>query len=231
MMDSTHGTGAKVPAMSVRTLVAVLSLLLVAAGCKKEAAPPVEEGAPEAAGGQEGAAPPPFSGTLTAAQLQAAVKQVLPRQPWDKAWAGLRAAVGEPTKVDGDVYGWYVLEGGKCHFLEVTRDRATGEVGSSQQGAADEQSGSYFAKCKAGAPAGAGAAAAGKRKPRGGHGSGTGGGDGRGDGSGAGLGDGTGQSGAGAGKAVNTSEAKQKAGGAKRAKKPAADGDAPQGGW
>jgi hypothetical protein len=228
-MDSTHGGGAKVPAMSVRMFVAVLSLLLVAA-CKKEEAAP-KPAASAADGGQETAAPP-FSGTLTAAQLQAAVKQVLPRQPWDEAWAGLRAAVGEPTLVQGDLHGWYVLEGGTCHFLEVTRDRATNQVGSSQQGAADEQTASYFAKCQAGAPAGAKAAgAAGERNPKGGHGSGTGGGEGRGDGSGGGLGDGTGQSDAGAGAGGKAGTPGAKPGLKKRAKKPAADDDAPQGGW
>jgi hypothetical protein len=228
-MDSTHGGGAKVPAMPVRMLVAVLSLL-VSAGCKKEEAAP-QQAASTVEGGVEAAPPPPFTGTLTAAQLQAAVKQVQPRQPWDVAWAGLRAAVGEPTKVDGDVYGWYVLEGGKCHFLEVTRDRATSEVGSSQQGAADEETAGYFAKCKAGAPAGASAATAGERRPPGGHGSGTGGGEGRGDGSGGGVGDGSGRGDAGAGEAGKAGAAREKPGLKKRAKKPAADDEAPQGGW
>ena len=199
--------------MRSRLRFTALSLVLFAAtGCKKEEAADAPAAQPSATQAQEAPAAdaPPFTGTLTAAQLDKAVKQVLPHQPWDKAWAMLRSTVGEPTRVEGDLHGWYVMEGERCHFLEVTRDPALKEVGSSQHGAAEKVTGSYYEKCKggaagsaAGSDAGAGADSKSAREPSGGHGSGTGGGEGpgsetgAGDESGKGGGDGSGKGGGG----------------------------------
>ena len=167
----------------MRVRPAVLALSLVAVACSKEESADPQSRAVRADG--EGAVVP-YSGPLSPDRLAQAAAKVSPRQPWARAWGALRGAVGEPTLVDGDMHGWYLLEGGECHYLEVTRDPQTGEVASSQHGKVGEESGSYFAKCESSAPEKA------EREPEGGHGSGSGGGYGGGKGIGGGDRKGTG---------------------------------------
>jgi hypothetical protein len=81
------------------------------------------------------------------ARIERAADEAAPGRRWSVAIAEVLAVVGPARRVDGDVHGWYLLDGGKCHFLEVTRDGSVGEVSSTQQGAADPQDGSYYARC------------------------------------------------------------------------------------
>ena len=129
-----------------------LAVGLAIAGClgcgqERAAAPDPDEG-PDAVR----AAGPAYGGPLTVARIERAAGEAAPHRRWPVALARVLAGVGPPTRVDGDVHGWYLLDGGRCHFLEVTRDGAAGEVSSTRQGAADPQDGSYYALCGAGEP-------------------------------------------------------------------------------
>lgn len=121
--------------MRARSGLALLLLLAAASGCKKEGKDEKPAGAPAAAPVPSA---PPYTGPLTVERLEQARKSTAPNQPWTTSLAALRAVVGEPTKVDGDIHGWYLLQGEECHFLEVVRDAQRDVVAGSQQGAADK---------------------------------------------------------------------------------------------
>ena len=118
----------------------------LACGQERAAAPGPDE-APDAVR----AAGPPYEGPPTVARIQRAADEAAPHRRWSVAFAEVLAVVGPPTRVDGEVHGWYLLDGGRCHFLEITRDDSVGEVSSTRQGAADPQDGSYYGRCGAAA--------------------------------------------------------------------------------
>lgn len=145
--------------MRARAALAALCFIVAAVGgCRKHrtGVPTADEAAP----GASAPSGPPYRGPLTVDRMEQAKTRAAPHQKWDAALAALRATVGEPTRIDGDVHGWYLLDGAKCHFLEVTRDSTANEVSSSQHGAVDKDVGSYFAKCSPTLGAGSAAGAA-----------------------------------------------------------------------
>jgi hypothetical protein len=181
----------------MRITALALAAGLALGGCKKDD----DKAAPAPAAGDTAApaAPTePYAGPLSLDRMKQAKAAVKPYMPWGQAIAALVGTVGQPTRVDGAVHGWYLAEGDQCHQLEVEKTDKD-EVGSVSFGAYDKAMASQFAKCGGAAPAGDTAAADGGAAPAGGDGAGTGGGGGGGKGTGGGGGGGKGTGGGGGG--------------------------------
>lgn len=132
-----------------RLWIAVACTALLACGEKERqeeagderAPPPGAEPVPAAE-----APPPPLAGPLTVEALLAAKRGVKPYDEWSAAWTHLSTAAGKPTRVDGDLHGWYVLSQGACFVLEVVRDAAEDRVDSVLYGPFEREA-SQFARC------------------------------------------------------------------------------------
>jgi hypothetical protein len=72
--------------------------------------------------GEEDKPLPPFEPPLTVAKVMKSDDVVKPLQAWDKALAKLQAAVGPPTKVEGDKHFWAAMEGDDCAYFYVSRE-------------------------------------------------------------------------------------------------------------
>lgn len=137
-----------------RTLFVVSVLAGLAAGCgkKKEEGgkpaptPEVKPPAPPAP------APPPapYTGKLTAERIMG-LKQAIGSPPplaLAEALARAKGQAGEPTKVDGERYGWAVLEGDSCAYAIITaKGDQVSMVQSPQTVGKDGPSGN-LAECK-----------------------------------------------------------------------------------
>lgn len=99
-------------------------MIVVAAGCGKtnEDAPakPVEAPSKPAAPAPP---PPPFTGKLTIERLMGADAAIGSPPPLAFAEAMVRAKgqLGEPTKVEGDTFGWAVVEGDDCAYVSLSK--------------------------------------------------------------------------------------------------------------
>jgi hypothetical protein len=115
---------------------------------------------PTTAPGADAAPSPahPPAGPLTVAALLAAKRGVKPYDAWDAAMAHLEATAGKPMRVEGNRYGWYVLDGAECHVLEVVRDEGAQRIASVLYGPFDHTSPQY-PLCFPGPPAGVNPAA------------------------------------------------------------------------
>lgn len=120
----------------IRTAILASVLALSLAACKKKesdgaAGKPADQ--PAAKPAAPAPPPPPFTGKLTIERVMASKDTVQPLAPWADGFARLQAALGAPTRVDGDKYEWAVVEGDDCAYTYVSKEdgakyQAQGEV-------------------------------------------------------------------------------------------------------
>jgi len=146
--------------MKLRSLlILVAALAFIACSKSDKDKQGGEAKGPPQAGKAPAAAAAPFTGTLDEGRLQAAKDGVKPFMKWDAANAHLVATVGAPHATEGSKNYWYLLDGDKCHELEV--ENANGEVGAVGLGVYDKAMKSKYDKCLAHDGDGEPAAAAG----------------------------------------------------------------------
>ncbi|HUS66722.1 MAG TPA: hypothetical protein VMZ28_19430 [Kofleriaceae bacterium] len=124
----------------MRVIVVCCAVLVACGGDKEEPAPRGAEVRKDAAAP---AAPP---AALTVDALLAAKRGVKPYDDWDAAWAHLTRTAGPPARIDGELRGWYLLQGEECFALEVVRDAAEARVESVMYGPFGKEA-SQFARC------------------------------------------------------------------------------------